>query len=146
MNSATDTATINVVCPACRRTNRLPAARASESPDCGACGAPLFDGHPVALGDGDFDRLVTRTDLPVVVDFWAQWCGPCRMMAPQFERAAQALRGRVQFAKVDTEASPQLAARFGIRSIPTLVLLQGGREIRRSAGAMSEAQIKNWVG
>ncbi|MEZ5660206.1 MAG: thioredoxin TrxC [Burkholderiaceae bacterium] len=144
--TAPDPAQITVVCPSCRKTNRLPATRAAEAPDCGACGQPLFDGHPLTLTDADFDAVLGRTGLPVVVDFWASWCGPCKMMAPQFERAAQALRGKVQFVKVDTDANPGLASRFGIRSIPTLAMFEKGREVKRSAGAMSEGQIRAWIG
>ncbi|MEZ5650908.1 MAG: thioredoxin TrxC [Burkholderiaceae bacterium] len=144
--NAPDAATITVVCPSCRKTNRLIATRAAEAPDCGACGRPLFDGRPLELTDGDFDAVLSRTALPVVVDFWASWCGPCKMMAPHFAKAAEAMRGRVQFVKVDTDANPALASRFGIRSIPTLALFQNGREVKRSAGAMSEGQIRAWLG
>jgi thioredoxin 2 len=100
----------------------------------------------VALDTAAWERFSTRNDLPVLVDFWATWCGPCRAMAPQFEQAARRLAGRVQFAKVDTDAEPELAGRFGIRSIPTLVLMQGGRELRRASGAMSAAQLEQWLG
>jgi thioredoxin 2 len=136
---------IHTVCPHCGKTNRLPAARAGQHPDCGACGQPLFPGKPVEVGDARFDDYLRRTDLPVVVDFWAAWCGPCRTMAPQFEQAAQRLAGRVQFVKVDTDANPGLSQRFAIRSIPTIALFRGGREVRRSAGAMSAAQIEAWI-
>lgn len=145
-DSHADADTLQVVCPSCGKTNRLPAARAAERPDCGACGAALFPGKPIALGDPDFDRWIARTQLPVVVDFWAAWCGPCKMMAPQFEQAAGALAGRVQFVKVDTDANPGLSQRFAVRSIPTLVLLQHGREVRRQPGAMQKAQILQWLG
>ncbi len=138
--------TLHAVCPHCGKTNRLPAARAAQKPDCGACDKPLFTGKPIELDDARFAAFVERTDLPVVVDFWATWCGPCRMMAPQFEQAARELAGRVQFVKVDTDANPRLSQQYGIRSIPTIVLLHGGREVRRNSGAMSAAQIEAWLG
>jgi thioredoxin 2 len=140
------TDSLNAVCPHCQAVNRIPAARKDESPQCGRCSEPLFPGRPVALNTAAWERFSTRNDLPVLVDFWATWCGPCRAMAPQFEQAARRLAGRVQFAKVDTDAEPELAGRFGIRSIPTLVLMQGGRELRRASGAMSAAQLEQWLG
>lgn len=136
---------IHVICPHCDKTNRLPAQRAAEQPDCGACGRPLFDGHPVELDEARFDDYLRRTNLPVVVDFWASWCGPCRIMAPQFEQAAKKLASRVQFVKVDSDANPHLSQRYQIRSIPTLALFRNGQEIRRTAGAMSAAQIEAWL-
>ncbi|MCC7059313.1 MAG: thioredoxin TrxC [Burkholderiaceae bacterium] len=136
---------IHVVCPHCGKTNRLPATRAGQQPDCGACGQPLFAGRPQEIDEARFHDYLKRTDLPVVVDFWATWCGPCRTMAPQFERAARQLAGRVQFLKVDTDANPGLSQQYAIRSIPTIALFQGGREVRRSAGAMSAAQIEAWL-
>ena len=139
------TESIHVVCPHCGKTNRLPAARAQQQPDCGACGKPLLDGHPVALDEATFDDYLRRTDLPVVVDFWASWCGPCRAMAPHFEKAAKKLAGRVQFAKVDTDANPRLSQAWSIRSIPTVALFRDGREVRRSAGALTQAQIEAWI-
>lgn len=137
--------TIHAVCPHCGKTNRLPTERAGQQPDCGACGKPLFAGRPVEIDDARFHDYLERTDLPVVVDFWASWCGPCRMMAPHFEQAAKKLAGRVQFLKVDTDANPQLSQQYSIRSIPTIALFRGGREVRRSAGAMTAAQIEAWI-
>ncbi len=134
----------HVTCPHCHAINRLPAARLAQGPSCGRCHAPLFTGHPIALGAAHFDAHV-KSDLPLLVDFWAPWCGPCRMMAPWFEAAAQQLEPRLRLAKVDTEAEPALGTRHAIRSIPTLVLFQRGREVARQAGAMGTADIVRWA-
>lgn len=136
---------LNAVCPRCAAVNRVPAGRSGEAPSCGRCGAALFPGEPVALTTDAWDRFVGRNDLPVLVDFWATWCGPCRAMAPQFEQAARRLAGRVQFAKVDTDREPELAGRHAIRSLPTLVLMRGGREVKRTSGAMNAAQLERWI-
>jgi thioredoxin 2 len=134
-----------VICPRCSAANRLDAGRAHDEPVCGKCGTALLDGKPIAIDDARFERFVTRNELPVVVDFWAAWCGPCRAMAPQFEQAASRLKGEAILAKVDSDASPQASSRFGIRSIPTLVLFRDGKEIKRQAGAVQAAQIVSWV-
>lgn len=132
-------------CPRCLTANRVPAARLGDDPKCGKCGAPLLDGKPVALDDATFEQFVSRSELPVVVDFWAAWCGPCRMMAPAFEQAAGELKTRVRFAKLDTEKAQGVAARFGIRSIPTMILYRGGRESARVSGAMDARSIRAWL-
>ncbi len=134
-----------VVCPNCSAANRLAADRAHDEPVCGKCGTALLDGRPVAIDDARFDRFVGRSELPVVVDFWAAWCGPCRAMAPQFEQAARELKGDAVFAKVDSDVSPATSSRLAIRSIPTLVLFRGGKEVKRQSGAVQAAQIAAWV-
>ena len=136
---------LHVVCPNCDAVNRLPAARLAEKPVCGKCGQALFAGQPVDLNATNFDRHVGRSDLPVVVDFWAPWCGPCRGMAPTFARAAGELEPAVRLAKVDTESEQQLAARYNIRSIPTLAIFRNGREIARQSGAVDAATLRRWV-
>ncbi len=136
----------HVACPHCAALNRIPSARLGEDPVCGRCGQALLDGRPLALTDADFERVVARTELPVIVDLWAPWCGPCRSMAPAFEQAARELKGRALLVKVDTDANPHTAARFQVRSIPTLLKLQQGREVARLSGAMPAAQIVRWAG
>jgi len=132
---------VHVACPACGATNRFPAQRIDEGPSCGRCGQALLQGHPLELTDDSFDGVVAATRLPVLVDFWAPWCGPCRMMAPAFEQASRQLLGRALLVKVNSDDNPGLSRRYGIRSIPTLMRLDGGRESQRQSGAVPAAAI-----
>jgi thioredoxin 2 len=136
-----NTPTTHVACPHCGATNRIPSARLGDDPVCGRCGGALLDGQPVALSDANFEKVVAASELPVVVDFWAPWCGPCRQMAPQFAQAAGTLKGRALLVKVNSDDNPHTAARFAIRSIPTLVKLHRGQEMARVSGARPAAQI-----
>jgi thioredoxin 2 len=134
-----------VVCPSCDTKNAVPASRLAGHGKCGHCGKPLFQAHPMALTEARFQRHAAESDIPLAVDFWAAWCGPCQMMAPDFDRAAAGLEPRVRLAKVDTEAEQGLGARFGIRSIPTLIVFHKGREIARQSGAMMGDQLNSWI-
>jgi len=136
---------LHIVCPHCSATNRVLPERAGDSPRCGKCHQALFNGHPVELDEAGFNRHIASNDLPVVVDFWAPWCGPCLSMAPEFEKAAGMLEPTARFVKVNTEEAQDLARRFNIRSIPTMALFRGGREIARQSGAIGAAAIASWV-
>ncbi|MDM4767111.1 thioredoxin TrxC [Pelomonas sp. SE-A7] len=134
-----------IACPHCYTKNRVPAERAAEDPTCGRCGKALLSGQVVELDETGFDAVVGSTEIPVLVDFWAPWCGPCRMMAPQFEEAARRLKGRALLVKVNSDEAPRLSQRFAIRSIPTLIRFEAGQEQQRISGALQAAQIIGWM-
>ncbi|MDE2461934.1 MAG: thioredoxin TrxC [Gammaproteobacteria bacterium] len=136
---------LHIVCPHCAAVNRVPAERLGAAPNCGSCHQPLFAGHPAEVNQAAFDKHVASNGIPVLVDFWAPWCGPCQMMAPHFVEAAAQLEPQLRLLKVDTDAEQALGARFGIRSIPTLMLFKNGREVARQSGAMNSAGIVQWA-
>ena len=136
---------LHIVCPHCDGINRLPTEKLAANPSCGKCHKPLFASHPVELNAQNFNLHITRCDIPVLVDFWAPWCGPCKMMAPAFVQAAGKLEPAMRLAKLDTEQAQELAGRYQIRSIPTLALFKGGKEVARQAGAMDVSGIVSWA-
>nr|WP_319249337.1 thioredoxin TrxC [uncultured Celeribacter sp.] len=136
---------VKMACPTCAQVNRVPVAKLSAEPKCGTCGAPLMSGKVAELDPKGLQALSKKDDLPVIVDFWAPWCGPCRMMAPEFAKAAQELKTRARFAKINTEDYPTVSAKNGIRGIPALILYQGGKEIARLAGARPARDVVAFV-
>lgn len=141
----TDTAPLQIVCPACNAINRVPGQRLADRPVCGKCRSPLLSGQPVSATDQNFSRFIEKSDLPVVVDFWATWCGPCQQFAPVFSQVAGEMATSAVFVKVDTQANQQAAASYQIRSIPTLMIFHRGRELARLSGALPKPQFQQWL-
>ena len=136
---------VHIVCPGCGAVNRIPSARLGQHPKCGKCKDPMFSARPVELTSASFGKMISRNDIPVLVDFWAPWCGPCKMMGPAFEQAAAQLEPRIRLAKLNTEAEQAIGAQLGIRSIPTLAMFKNGQELARQPGAMGAADIVRWA-
>ena len=136
---------MHITCPSCSAVNRIPPEREKQHAKCGRCQHELFDGSVTNLTEANFDRFVSKNDLPVIIDFWAAWCGPCQAMAPIFKDVAHQMPFIARFAKVNTEEAHSIAAKYGIRSIPTLVVVKNGKEIDRMAGALPAPQLKQWL-
>jgi len=136
---------VHIVCPHCSSINRVPSERLNDKPVCGKCHKTVLDGMPVNLNSHNFDRFIQKNDLPVVVDFWAAWCGPCKMMAPAFSQLASEMLSQIRFAKVDTEQAQEISARFNIRNIPTMILFKHGKEVDRVSGALDQTGMKQWL-
>ena len=136
---------LHIVCPSCGGINRVPSSKLRAGGKCGKCKQALFQAQPLELSTSNFDHHLTKSDIPLVVDFWAPWCGPCKMMAPIFQQAAQQLEPQVRLVKINTEVEQSLGARFAIRSIPTLAIFKGGKEVTRMAGAMDLNNLISWV-
>lgn len=136
---------MHYTCPSCATINRLPTKKPAAEATCGRCKSPLVNGLPVDLTDQSFSRFINKNDLPIVVDFWASWCGPCKMMAPVFSKLSEQMQSQLRFAKVNTEEAQQISSQLGIRSIPTLILYHQGKEIDRLAGALPEPQLRQWI-
>lgn len=134
-----------IVCPQCGTLNRVPRERLASGGRCGECHEKLFDGHPAALDGAGFARFLDKSDVPLLVDLWAPWCGPCRMMAPEFERAARELEPRFKLVKINIDEEPDVARRFGVQSIPTILLVLHGRELGRIAGARGAPELVRWA-
>ncbi|MGB2833524.1 MAG: thioredoxin TrxC [Methylotenera sp.] len=139
------TNSLHLVCPNCQSINRVPSARLTQHPNCGQCHKPLFNGQPLELTTATFTKHIEKNDSPILVDFWAPWCGPCKMMAPAFAEAAEILEPHFRLVKVNTETEQLLGAKYGIRSIPTLALFKAGREVARQAGALGTQAIVSWA-
>jgi thioredoxin 2 len=135
----------HIVCPNCGGTNRVPADKDAREAKCGRCHSQLFSGHPSGANATQFDRQISRSEVPVVVDFWADWCGPCHAMAPIYDQVAQELEPRFRFLKLDTEAEPGIAARYDIRGIPTLMVFKGGKVLGQRAGVQDRNGLKSWL-
>jgi thioredoxin 2 len=135
----------HIVCPHCMRVNRIPSSRDARKAKCGNCHQPVFGGQPVSVSAAAFDAQIQRNDIPVVVDFWAEWCGPCKAMAPIYERVAAEFEPEVRFLKVDTEAEPQISARYNIRAIPTLMLFRNGNVVAQQPGVMPAEALRSWL-